>query len=70
MPKPPSKKSQLTRKPKCRKCYTPMVEQGHLDGGWDWLCLKCGLRWRSDGVDLFIGPAEEAQGNLPELPHN
>ena len=35
MPKQPSKKSQLTRKPKCRVCYIPMLEQGHLDGGWD-----------------------------------
>ncbi len=43
MPKQPTKKSQTGRKPLCRKCHIPMVEQGHLEGSWNWMCLKCGL---------------------------
>jgi hypothetical protein len=42
--KRPAKKVIGGRDPKCNRCYIPMVNQGNLDGGWEWLCLKCGLR--------------------------
>lgn len=49
-----SKKSIASRKVKCRKCYIDMIEQGNIEGGWDYFCLKCGLRHFDDGTRALI----------------
>lgn len=61
MPKQPTKKSQTGRKPKCRRCYVDMVEQGHIEGGWNWMCLKCGLVHKQEpSYDCSCGNAAAA----------
>jgi ubiquitin C-terminal hydrolase len=56
MPKQ-TKKSQDGRPVKCSRCYVDMKQHLVLDGGWDWLCPKCGLRHTSKQdlvvVDVF-----------------
>ena len=56
--KAPTKKSQDGRKVKCRKCHIDMAQQATIEGTWDWLCLKCGLRhrgpsWEKPGEDAW-----------------
>ena len=53
MPKQMTAKSQRERRVLCRHCYTPMEKQLRLfDSGYDWLCLKCNLRWEVPGDEL------------------
>ncbi len=43
-PVKPYKYKLTPRDPKCSKCYITMVQIKDLVKGWQWVCLKCGLR--------------------------